>query len=91
MYNINRVRALNTIKLFGQTIVVLSSVFWLTVIIFGIICALPIAQIIIGNMYKDVCPINHFIPICLIVLGEVGLVMIVNQILMVSILFISLI
>uniref|UniRef100_A0A672GGQ5 Uncharacterized protein n=1 Tax=Salarias fasciatus TaxID=181472 RepID=A0A672GGQ5_SALFA len=40
-----------------------------------IFSAIPIAQIAIGSVYLQDCPINHYIPIYLIVVGVFGLVL----------------
>ncbi|XP_034425127.1 uncharacterized protein LOC117752076 isoform X2 [Hippoglossus hippoglossus] len=38
-------------------------------------CAIPIAQIAIGAVYLDDCPVQHYIPIYLIVSGVFGLML----------------
>uniref|UniRef100_A0A8C4SMA4 Uncharacterized protein n=1 Tax=Erpetoichthys calabaricus TaxID=27687 RepID=A0A8C4SMA4_ERPCA len=40
-----------------------------------IMCALPVAQITIGSIYLNSCPVQHYIPIYLIVSGVFSLVM----------------
>ncbi|CAL1536853.1 unnamed protein product [Lymnaea stagnalis] len=41
-------------------------------IIIGILMAVPISMIVMGALYKDDCPIDHLIPIYLIVAGSFG-------------------
>jgi len=45
---------------------------------------LPIAQLVIGVLYKDSCPMNYLIPTFSIVAGGIGLVLLIIMILLVS-------
>ncbi len=47
----------------------ISCMFTLFIALILIISAFPITQVIIGSLYKDLCPMNYLIPIYLIVAG----------------------
>lgn len=54
-------------------------IFWCTIIISAASTAIPITQLVIGNLYRDQCPINAKIPLYLIVSGATGLFLMIMQ------------
>ncbi|XP_033727521.1 uncharacterized protein LOC117316850 [Pecten maximus] len=52
--------------------VILSSAFCM--IVLAVLSALPIAEIVIGSMYMDECPVAKYVPVYLVVIGAVCLV-----------------
>ncbi|XP_028653868.2 transmembrane protein 272-like [Erpetoichthys calabaricus] len=62
----------NPLLCISQTTKVSSAIAWL---FRTIMCALPVAQITIGSIYLNSCPVQHYIPIYLIVSGVFCLVM----------------
>jgi hypothetical protein len=80
-------RIFKNVKLFGGTVLAVTLGFWLITLIIAIAGVIPLTQLIIGSLYKNTCPMNHLIPIFLIVSGVVGLVLVIISIGIVSIFF----
>jgi hypothetical protein len=77
-------RALKNIKGFGSKALAASLGFWMIVLIIAIIGVIPLTELIVGSVHKNACPMNHRIPIYLIVSGAVGLTIVIGSILQVS-------
>jgi len=71
----------------GKSLLAVSLVCWLIILVIAIISAVPLTQLIIGSLHKNDCPMNHRIPIYLIVSGTVGLCLALTSICQVNIFF----
>lgn len=54
-----------------------SVTFWLIILLLALASAIPIAQLIVGSLHKNECPMNPMIPKYLIVAGAAGITLIV--------------
>jgi hypothetical protein len=57
---------------------------WLIILVIAIIGIIPLTQLIVGSVHKNNCPMNHLIPIYLIVAGVIGLFILIISIIQVS-------
>ncbi|CAF1120274.1 unnamed protein product [Adineta ricciae] len=63
----------------------LSEKFTVVAVIAGILMFLPIAQVVIGSLYKNSCPLNNLIPTYLLVSGILGICLLISIVCMFSI------
>ena len=46
------------------------------IVLLGLLAGLPIAQVVLGSMYKDDCPVDEKIPQYLIASGSLGIIIV---------------
>ncbi|CAF1125201.1 unnamed protein product [Adineta ricciae] len=63
-------------------IISLSEKFAVVAAIAGILIFLPIAQVVIGSLYKNSCPLNNLIPTYLLVSGILGICLLISMVCM---------